>query len=227
VNIMAKRVKCLYCEQKYTRTQYPEHLEKNHKDGYLKLIENIKNDLQNDLGVKNTAANNCVTEAFVKKMAKQSMLLVKEKTASYSDKMLNIKLWEPENFNLETTTVWGFPDRGSWATHSGKYRGNWSPFIPRNVILRYSKKGEIVLDQFVGSGTTLVEAKLLNRKGIGVDINPEAVNLALHNVSFEREGCGEVEVHVGDARNLEFVGDESIDLICTHPIVTLSSIAKT
>jgi len=37
--------------------------------------------------------------------------------------------------------------------------------------LRYSKEGETVLDQFVGSGTTLVEAKLLKRKGIGVDIN--------------------------------------------------------
>jgi len=66
---------------------------------------------------------------------------------------------------LETTTVWGFPDRGDWATHSGKYRGNWSPYIPRNVILRYSNENDVVLDQFVGSGTTLVEAKLLGRRG--------------------------------------------------------------
>lgn len=85
------------------------------------------------------------------------MLLVKEKAASYSAKKLNIKLWEPENFNLETTTVWGFPDRGDWATHSGKYRGNWSPFIPRNVILRYSKEGETVLDQFVEVGQRLLK----------------------------------------------------------------------
>jgi 16S rRNA G966 N2-methylase RsmD len=217
VKIMAKKVKCLYCGQKHTRMQYPEHLEKSHKDEYIMLIDRIKNDLQDGCSVKDTAANNCVTEAFVKRVAKQSMLLVKEKAASYSAKKLNIKLWEPENFNLETTTVWGFPDRGDWATHSGKYRGNWSPFIPRNVILRYSKEGETVLDQFVGSGTTLVETKLLKRKGIGVDINPEAVNLTWHNVNFEREGCGEVEVHVGDARHLEFINDESIDLICTHP----------
>lgn len=181
------------------------------------LIDRIKNDLQDGSSVKNIAANNCVTEAFVKRVAKQSMLFVKEKAASYSAKKLNIKLWEPENFNLETTTVWGFPDRGDWATHSGKYKGNWSPFIPRNVILRYSKVGETVLDQFVGSGTTLIETKLLERKGIGVDINPEAVNITWHNINFEREGCGEVEVHVGDARHLEFINDESIDLICTHP----------
>ena len=133
----------------------------------------------------------------------------------YFDKY--IKVWEPENFRMETTTIWDFPDRGSWATHSGKYRGNWSPYIPRNIILRYSKESEIVLDQFVGSGTTLVEAKLLKRKGIGVDINPEAVKLTLHNTNFYRDSCGEVEVHVGDARKLDFIKNDSIDLICTHP----------
>lgn len=46
----------------------------------------------------------------------------------------------PERFKLEDTTIWSFPERGNWATHSGKYRGNWSPYIPRNIILRYSKK---------------------------------------------------------------------------------------
>ena len=82
---------------------------------------------------------------------------------------------QPNNFRLESTTVWSFPDRGSWATHSGKYRGNWSPYVPRNLILRYSNPGDWVLDQFMGSGTTLVEAKLLNRHAVGVDINSQSV----------------------------------------------------
>ena len=82
----------------------------------------------------------------------------------------------PEKFKLEDTTIWSFPERGSWATHSGKYRGNWSPYIPRNLILRYSKKNDWILDQFLGSGTTLIEAKLLGRNAIGVDINSEAIN---------------------------------------------------
>ena len=77
----------------------------------------------------------------------------------------------PEKFKLEDTTIWSFPERGSWVTHSGKYRGNWSPYIPRNLILRYSKKNDWILDQFLGSGTTLIEAKLLGRNAIGVDIN--------------------------------------------------------
>ena len=72
-----------------------------------------------------------------------------------------IKKWEPEEFELEMNTVWSFPDRGKWATHDAKYRGNWSPYIPRNLLLRYSNEGNLILDQFAGGGTTLVEAKLL------------------------------------------------------------------
>ena len=128
-----------------------------------------------------------------------------------------IKEWEPQNFNLEATTIWSFPNRGSWATHCGKYRGNWSPYIPRNIILRYSKVGDVVLDQFVGSGTTLIEAKLLNRKGIGVDINQDAIKLSEENLKFEKKEEYQPELYIGDARNLKFIRDESIDLICTHP----------
>ncbi len=65
----------------------------------------------------------------------------------------------PKGFTIESTTVWSFKNRGKWATHSGDYRGNWSPYIPRNVILRYSSPGALVLDQFCGAGTTAVEAK--------------------------------------------------------------------
>ena len=92
---------------------------------------------------------------------------------------------QPNNFSSEQTTVWSFPDRGKWATHSGRYRGNWSPYIPRNLILRYSKPGDWILDQFLGSGTTLVEAKLLNRNAIGIDINPQSVALSEANLNFE------------------------------------------
>lgn len=128
-----------------------------------------------------------------------------------------ISKWEPDDFELEMTTVWSFPKRGDWATHDAKYRGNWSPYIPRNIMLRYSKEGELVLDQFAGGGTTLVEAKLLNRNIIGIDINEIALERCREKCSFERENCGQVSIKQGDARNLGFIQDESIDLICTHP----------
>ena len=125
--------------------------------------------------------------------------------------------FEPDSFSLEETTIWSFPDRGNWATHSGQYRGNWSPYVPRNLILRYSNPGDWILDQFVGSGTTLVEAKLLGRNAIGIDINPAALNLSKHNIDFDYDTEVKTYLRKGDARDLNFLKDESIQLICTHP----------
>lgn len=140
---------------------------------------------------------------------------VKEKSKEYITKGTN--KWEPEGFNLEATTVWSFKNRGKWATHSGRYRGNWSPYIPRNIIERYSEKGDIVLDQFVGSGTTMVEAKLLGRKGIGLDINPDALNISIDNTKFVKDGAYDCQLQMGDARELKSINSGNVDLICTHP----------
>lgn len=128
------------------------------------------------------------------------------------------KKWEPDDFELEMTTIWSFPKRGDWATHDAKWRGNWSPYIPRNLLLRYSLPGDLVLDQFAGGGTTLVEAKLLNRNIIGVDCNEEALQRCREKVDFVHEGAeGKVYIHKGDARYLPFIPGNSIDFICTHP----------
>ena len=133
------------------------------------------------------------------------------------NKRMKIKKWEPDNFELEMNTVWSFPQRGNWATHDAKYRGNWSPYIPRNLLLRYSQGGDLVLDQFAGGGTTLVEAKLLSRNIIGVDINPAALERCCEKTAFEWENGGQVYIKQGDARNLHFVPGESVDFVCTHP----------
>jgi len=141
-----------------------------------------------------------------------------------------VKTLYPKDFREEETTVWSFKQRGKWATHSGEYRGNWSPYIPRNVILKYSKPGELVLDYFCGAGTTAVECKLLGRRCIAFDINDKAIELAQANVSFNVDSrqailisekihyqIHEPELLVGDARNLSFFDDSSVDLICAHP----------
>ncbi len=141
-----------------------------------------------------------------------------------------IRTLHPKDFKEEQTTVWSFKQRGAWATHSGEYRGNWSPYIPRNVILKYSKPGELVLDYFCGAGTTAVECKLLGRRCVAFDINDKAIELAKKNVNFNIEPqhltfiiekihpqIYEPELLVGDARDLSFLQDNSIDLICAHP----------
>lgn len=131
--------------------------------------------------------------------------------------MKKIKKLQPDDFELELTTHWSFPKRGKWATHDAKWRGNFSPYIPRNIISRYSKPNDLVLDQFVGGGTTLVEAKILHRNAIGVDINDVAIERCKEKIDFEFETECEVQIIKGNAIQLDFLEDESIDLICTHP----------
>ncbi|MBC7361447.1 MAG: methyltransferase domain-containing protein [Candidatus Aminicenantes bacterium] len=138
-----------------------------------------------------------------------------------------IKYLEPKNFKLETASVWSFRQRGDWATHSGEYRGNFSPYIPRNIILRYSRPGDLVLDMFCGAGTTAIEAKLLGRRCIAADINEKAIELAKQKVNFDinlllfpdegQKKYFEPELLVKDARDLSWLPDESVDLICSHP----------
>src|SRR3990172_7972447 len=113
-----------------------------------------------------------VTRAqFAEVIAKHESVTVEENEVPIGTEW-SIKSYGPEpSYSPERYTVWSFPDRGDWATHSGNYRGNWSPFIPRNLILRYTKQGDTVLDQMVGSGTTMVECKLLGRDGVGLDVN--------------------------------------------------------
>ena len=142
-----------------------------------------------------------------------------------------------------TTTVWSFPKRGAWATHKGDYRGNWAPQIPRALMLMYTKPGDTVLDQMVGSGTTCIEARILGRNCIGVDINYNAVILTLHRLYYLEKYAKEYaekkptltnylgireevitnilnswsKIYHGDARNLDKIEDETIDLVATHP----------
>jgi DNA modification methylase len=122
-----------------------------------------------------------------------------------------------DDFELETNTVWSFKDRGKWATHDSKYRGNFSPFVAKNIILRYSKENDLVLDQFVGGGTTLIECKLDNRNAIGIDINPKTVELAKSKLQFDCSYKPQISVICGNATKLDKIPDEKIDLICTHP----------
>lgn len=129
-----------------------------------------------------------------------------------------LKLFEPQEFTLEKTTVWSFENRGKWATHRGNYRANWAPEIPRNLILRYTSPGDQVLDQMVGSGTTLVECKLLGRNGIGVDINLDALMISWNRLDFTYGDTNtKQKLYLGDAHHLDLLDKESVDLVATHP----------
>ena len=134
--------------------------------------------------------------------------------------------WKPTESKLERTTVWSFKDRGSWAVHTNDYRGNWSPYIPRNVIRQYTKKGDWILDGFVGGGTSLIESWLLGRNCIGTDISTRAIAICRKRLrELERYATKakhklprvRILTKEADARSLGFISDRSIDLVCSHP----------
>jgi DNA modification methylase len=125
--------------------------------------------------------------------------------------------FHPEEFNLECTTVWSFPHRGKWATHKSDWRGNWAPEVVRNLILRYSKEKDYLLDCMIGGGTTAIEAKILNRHITCVDVNEEALKRTKKSLKFEVNNDAKQRIIKCDARNMKFIKDEEIDFVLTHP----------
>jgi len=59
-----------------------------------------------------------------------------------------------------------------------RYPAKFHPPIVRELIKRFSRKGDVILDPFVGSGTLLVEALKMGRHSIGIDVDPIAVEVA-------------------------------------------------
>ena len=97
-------------------------------------------------------------------------------------KNYNLNYLEQLESEIWTDSLWIIPERDKIGKHSGFYHGNFIPQIPRQFILRYTKKNEIVFDPFLGSGTIAYEAESLNRNFIGIDIQKKLVNYVKKNI---------------------------------------------
>lgn len=231
-----KRFVLCFCGEKITQSIVP-HLRTNHPDVWQRWQRhfiNLKNGGLSYRGIMRhfTTAEGkllfswTVIEREIKKVLEES-----SETLMHNRKKV-ISSWEPANFELERTTVWKFKRRGDWAVHSGEYRGNWPPQLIRNVLLRYSEAGDLVIDPFMGGATTLIESWILGRASIGIDISPHAISLAQFKIDdmwvrskddtdfILRDDLRPVVVQ-GDARNLvETVGqiapEQQPALICAH-----------
>ena len=94
------------------------------------------------------------------------------KTTSYSD--INLKAWKQYD-HIKTDTLWEFPSRLKEGGHSNEYHGNYIPQIAQQVYERFTKKNDIVLDLFFGSGTSGIEAVNMKRRCIGVELKEDLV----------------------------------------------------
>lgn len=114
------------------------------------------------------------------------------------------------------TTLWKFPNRGNWSTHKGDYPGNWSPYIPQTLIKKYSNINDVILDPFIGSGTTAIESLILNRNIIGLDINTLPLEITAKRLKPISSKSTAI-LRKCDACDMKIISNKSIDFICTHP----------
>ena len=146
------------------------------------------------------------------------------KTNSIND--IDLKNWK-EYKEILTDSLWILDKRDSSGAHSANYWGNFIPQIPQQLLKRYTKKNDWVLDCFLGSGTTLMECQRLGRNGIGIELQAEISNLAKKNIDNDRvllsQTHSKIEVITADSRTFDYqkkltnLGIEAVQLVIMHP----------
>ncbi len=111
---------------------------------------------------------------------------------------LNLDKWKESE--IWTDSLWVISERDKAGKHSGFYHGNFIPQVPRQLIMRYTKKNDFVFDPFLGSGTTAYEAESLNRNFIGVEIQKKLVDYVGKNITSKNNFS---ELIVGDSAKVE------------------------
>jgi adenine-specific DNA-methyltransferase len=74
----------------------------------------------------------------------------------------------------QVTTLWEYPSQDYGDAHQGipGYKGATPSYVIWNLLQRYTREKELVVDPFCGSGTTLDVARDLNRRALGYDVHP-------------------------------------------------------
>lgn len=159
-----------------------------------------------------------------KKLKDTNLEVIKPvKTKSYNDIDLNNwKVYE----NIKTGTWWEFNSREKSNGHSYDYHGNYIPQIATQLLERYTKKNDIVLDLFFGSGTTGIEAKNLERRCIGVELKEDMVDYVSQkftkkdlvvNINIIQGDSASAEAKKKVQDRLEIMGRSHAQLLVLHP----------
>jgi SAM-dependent methyltransferase len=129
-----------------------------------------------------------------------------------------------ERYEIQVDSLWIIPRRDNSGSLRKFHHGEFIAQIPRQAILRFTKPYDLILDPFVGYGTTLVECVRLGRHGIGVEIEPEIASSAKMRIASEFNLYDvRVEVIEGDSRKLDFQnilnerGFKEANLVISHP----------
>ena len=137
----------------------------------------------------------------------------------------NKENWRDTDLNVDS--LWIIGPRAKGGKHTNIYHGNFAPQIPNNMIRRFTDEKDVVLDLFMGSGTTLYECETLNRNYIGFDINTEIIDY-VGNSMMDNLGDIKFTIHNQDICDLKGAQDlikkdlkryekKYVDLVIAHP----------
>ena len=98
---------------------------------------------------------------------------------------IDLNRWR-EYDEIETDSLWLYENRAKGSGHQLDYHGNYIPQIATQIFTRYTKKNDVILDLFLGSGTSAIEAARMERRCIGVELKPELVNYVRQKISPEQ-----------------------------------------
>lgn len=144
-------------------------------------------------------------------------------TKPYND--IDLNRWK-EYGHIKTDTLWEFPNRAKENGHSYDYHGNYIPQIAQQLYERFTKKNDIVLDLFFGSGTSGIEALNMGRRCIGVELKQEMVDYVSEKFT-PKQLVTDVNLICGDSASseitdmiqarLDVMGREKAQFLVLHP----------
>ena len=132
---------------------------------------------------------------------------------------------EPEEISAQVLSQsWEYADADTqYLTHNiHRYSGKFIPQIAARAISLLTQPGDLVLDPYCGSGTTLLESAIHGRKAVGIDLNPLAVLIARAKTTPIPQP--ELKRLVPTLRNVLFWGDAgtSLPLFRSLPVENFS-----
>jgi len=144
-------------------------------------------------------------------------------TPPYSD--IDLNRWRDYD-HVWTDSLWMIESRDSSGGHRLDYHGNFVPQIATQVFLRYTKEDDVVLDLFLGSGTSAIEAQRQRRRLIGVELKQDLVDQVRQKIS-PRLLDDRIRLLQGDATSdetahqiheeLQAMGADHAQLLILHP----------
>ncbi len=147
----------------------------------------------------------------------------KIKTTKYSD--INLNAWRDYS-HVKTDTLWEFPTRLKEHGHTNEYHGNYIPQIAQQLYERFTKKNDIVLDLFFGSGTSGIEAVNMQRRCIGVELKDELAESVSEKFT-PKQLVTDVRIICADSASnavrdkvkagLEIMGEDFAQFLILHP----------